>query len=46
LAGSRSPDPVAFLGAALLLAMVAAVACLLPARKASRIDPAITLRIE
>jgi putative ABC transport system permease protein len=46
LAGSRPADPVTFLGAALLLAMVAAVACFIPALKATRIDPAITLRTE
>jgi len=44
LVGSRSVDSVTFLGAALLLALVAAVACLIPALKAARIDPAIALR--
>ena len=46
LVGSRAIDPLMFLGAALLLALVAAVACFIPAVKAIRIDPAITLRAE
>jgi len=46
LAGFRTSDPIAYLGAALLLAMVGAVACFLPALKATRIDPAVTLRAE
>ncbi len=39
-------DPAAFLGATLLLGVVAAMACYLPARRALEIDPAITLRAE
>ncbi|MDP9112392.1 MAG: ABC transporter permease [Acidobacteriota bacterium] len=46
LVGTRSVDPATFLGAALLLALVAGVACLIPAVKATRIDPAIALRTE
>jgi len=46
LVGTRAVDPVSFLGAALLLALVAAVACFIPAVKATRIDPAIALRTE
>ncbi len=46
LVGAGTPDPVAFLGAALLLAIIAAIACYFPARKATLIDPAITLRME
>jgi putative ABC transport system permease protein len=36
-------DPVVFGGAALFLAAVAAIACLIPARRATRIDPNIAL---
>ena len=46
LVGSHEIDPRTFLGAALLLALVAVVACFIPAIKATRIDPAIALRAE
>jgi len=46
LVGTATLDPLAFLGAALLLAIVAAAACYIPAHKATRIDPAIALRAE
>jgi ABC-type antimicrobial peptide transport system permease subunit len=46
LVGSHAIDPLAFLGAALLLGAVAAVACFIPAVNAIRIDPAIALRAE
>jgi putative ABC transport system permease protein len=46
LVGSGSLDPVAFLGAALILGAAAFLACYFPARRATRIDPAITLRTE
>jgi ABC-type lipoprotein release transport system permease subunit len=39
-------DPVTYLGVVLLLAGTALVACWLPARRASLVDPAITLRAE
>ena len=44
LEGVRSNDPVAFTGAAALFALVAAAACLVPAIRASRADPMVTLR--
>lgn len=39
-------DPVAFIGAPLALISVGILAAFLPARKASRVDPATTLRAE
>jgi putative ABC transport system permease protein len=46
LVGSHAIDPFTFLVAALLLALVAAVACFIPAVKATQIDPATALRAE
>jgi ABC-type lipoprotein release transport system permease subunit len=39
-------DPLALLGAPLALATIAGVACLLPAARAARVDPAVALRAE
>jgi putative ABC transport system permease protein len=44
LVGAGTADPAAFLYAAGILALVAGVACYFPARRATRIDPAIALR--
>jgi putative ABC transport system permease protein len=46
LVGAGPLDPLAFLVAALVLASTAALACCFPAWRATRIDPAIILRIE
>jgi ABC-type lipoprotein release transport system permease subunit len=39
-------DPYVFLGVALVLAAVTMSACSIPAARAMRIDPAVTLRAE
>jgi len=46
LFGISRLDPLTYLGVVTLLLMVAAIACWLPASRAARIDPAITLRAE
>jgi putative ABC transport system permease protein len=46
LFGISRLDPLTYMGVVLLLALVAVVACATPAWRASRIDPAVTLRGE
>jgi len=46
LFGISNLDPMTYVGGIALLALVAGVACWLPAWRAARIDPSITLRSE
>jgi putative ABC transport system permease protein len=46
LFGISAHDPLTFAGVSLLLGLVAMAACLIPARRATRIDPIIALRWE
>jgi predicted permease len=45
-AEGSSRDPIILLAAALVLALVAGIACALPARRASRVEPMTALRCE
>jgi len=46
LFGITPLDPITYAGVVVLLVVVAAGACVVPARRAARVDPAITLRAE
>jgi putative ABC transport system permease protein len=46
LVNTGALDPLAYLSASLLLVIVVALGCYVPARRAVRVDPMVTLRYQ